>query len=140
MLEFMSTYRYIIIPLTAMAAGQLLKLLTEKIFKRNEKRKTEGLIVAGGMPSSHAMFVFSSFWGFALYEGLTSPITAVSLVIALVVSYDSFNIRYHAGKQAKEINKLAKTHLEEHIGHTLIEVLVSIILSFIYTYIYFKIF
>lgn len=72
-------------------------------------------------------------------EGFSSPIFAVSLILAIVVMYDAAGIRRAAGKQASLLNKIVNTpglssvqvqeRLVEVLGHTPVQVLVGAIIG-----------
>ncbi len=81
----------------------------------------------GGFPSSHAAFVFGLV-GFFLFATGPTYWLYISLVMAIVVSYDAFNVRWFVGEQAKVLNRMnAKVKgykpLQERVGHTFVEVL-----------------
>ncbi|MCI9017080.1 MAG: divergent PAP2 family protein [Clostridia bacterium] len=104
-------------------------LVTTKKF--NFKR----IMGAGGMPSSHSAVVTSLATLIGKYEGINTPIFALSVIFAFVVMYDATGIRRAAGKQAKLLNKIIETpglssiqvqeKLVEVLGHTPVQVLVG---------------
>ena len=61
------------------------------------------------MPSSHSAIVTGLATLIGKYEGVDSPIFAVSLILALVVMYDACGVRRAAGKQAALLNKIIET-------------------------------
>ena len=136
-MEFFSTYKYIIVPLIVWFIIQNYKWISELIItgKLNFKR----IIGAGGMPSSHSALVSTLTTMIGKYEGITTPIFAVSLVFSLIVMYDASGVRRAAGKQAKMLNKIVETpgltnvevgeKLVEVLGHTPIEVIVGVIVG-----------
>jgi acid phosphatase family membrane protein YuiD len=90
---------------------------------------------AGGMPSSHSAVVTSIATLMGKYQGVGSPIFALSLIFAFIVMYDACGVRRAAGKQAKLLNKIIETpgltgmqvseRLVEVLGHTPIQVIVG---------------
>jgi acid phosphatase family membrane protein YuiD len=91
------------------------------------------LTSAGGMPSSHAALVWSLATATGIQEGFSSAVFAVTVVLALVVSYDAAGIRRAAGQHANVINRmidelahghpLREEQLKEILGHSPVEVL-----------------
>lgn len=84
------------------------------------------------MPSSHSAIVTSITALIGKYEGVDTPIFALSLIVALVVMYDACGVRRAAGKQAALLNKIVDTpglttvqvseKLVEVLGHTPVQV------------------
>ena len=81
------------------------------------------------MPSSHTATVVSLCIACLIQEGATSPLFAITLILAIVVIIDALGVRYETGKQAQVINKITKelfsgkmeefnTGLKELVGHT----------------------
>ena len=87
--------KYIYIPFLLWFGIQLFKsiydLVTTKKF--NFKR----IMGAGGMPSSHSAVVAGLATLIGKYEGVGSPIFAVSFIMAFVVMYDACGVRRAAG-------------------------------------------
>ena len=75
------------------------------------------------------------------YQGVDTPIFALSLIMAFVVMYDACGVRRAAGKQAALLNKIIETpgltgvqvseRLVEVLGHTPIQVIVGAIIGVI---------
>jgi uncharacterized protein len=113
--------------------AQLLKVPID--YARTGKTNWALLSSAGGMPSSHSALVWSLATGIGLTEGFTSPIFALTVVVALVISYDAAGIRRAAGQHANVINQLVdelahghplhEEQLKEILGHSPVEVLVG---------------
>ena len=85
----------------------------------------------GGMPSTHNTITSTTFFTIAFGEGLTSPITAVALMVCMVVAIDSIDLRRKMEKHAKlialelgKVNVEAK-NLRTKLGHKPIEVAVG---------------
>lgn len=129
----MESLKYIIIPISAATMSQCIKGLIEifKYKKINFKRFVFGM---GGMPSTHSALVSSVSTIIYLDYGVTS-FFAITFIFSLVVIYDSMGIRYESGKQAKIINEITDSDLEEKIGHKPIEVLIGVLLGIVYTFI-----
>lgn len=127
----MLSLKYIIIPILAAILSQSIKILLEfiKTKKINLNRLIDGM---GGMPSTHSALVSSLSTTIYLEYG-TSPLFAVTLFFSLITMYDSMGIRYESSKQAKIINKIADSNLEENIGHKPIEVLIGAFIGIFFT-------
>jgi acid phosphatase family membrane protein YuiD len=90
------------------------------------------MLDTGGMPSSHTSVVTTLTAGVAVYEGFSSPLFGISLVISLYFVFEATGLRQEVGKQAKVLNEIVdqfrETHhfnaeeLHELIGHTWAEV------------------
>lgn len=130
-----------IVLMTALVAwftAQVLKTITS--FWKLREFRAERLVGAGGMPSSHTSLVVGLTSAVAFHDGLSSPLFAVSAVLAGIVMYDAAGVRRAAGKQAKVINKLVRemrvehtvkeARLKELLGHTPLEVLAGALLGF----------
>ena len=75
------------------------------------------------------------------YQGVDTPIFALSLIMAFVVMYDACGVRRAAGKQAALLNKIIETpgltgvqvseKLVEVLGHTPIQVIVGALIGVI---------
>ncbi len=108
------------------------------------KLELERMYGAGGMPSAHSAFVCSAFMAAARSEGVSSPIFAITFILASVVMYDAMGVRHETGKQAKILNKILDDwlkdedensplykmkKLKEKVGHTPLEVLSGALLG-----------
>jgi len=90
------------------------------------------MLDTGGMPSSHTSVVTTLTAGVAVYEGFSSPLFGISLVISMYFVFEATGLRQEVGKQAKVLNEIVdqfrETHhfnaeeLHELIGHTWAEV------------------
>lgn len=133
------TNKYIYIPLLIWFCIQLFKVIYDLI--TTKKFNFKRIIGAGGMPSSHSAVVTSLATLIGKYEGVGTPIFAISLIIAFVVMYDACGVRRAAGKQAKLLNKLLETpgltgvqvseKLVEVLGHTPIQVFVGALIGLV---------
>ena len=125
--------KYIYIPILLWFFIQSYKVIYDLI--TTKKLNFKRIIGAGGMPSSHSAIVTSITALIGKYEGVDTPIFALSLIVALVVMYDACGVRRAAGKQAALLNKIVDTpglttvqvseKLVEVLGHTPIQSLLS---------------
>ena len=144
----------ILVPVLSWAIAQLNKATIYEI-----KYKTfnlERLFGSGGMPSSHSSTVCALVITIYRMEGLSSPIFALSMVLAMITMYDATGIRRAAGMHAKQINRLRRivdeldeemldkideriddeeddpeetVELKEFLGHTPLEVIFGALLG-----------
>lgn len=131
--------KYIYIPLLLWFFIQLYKVIHDLI--TTKKFNFKRIVGAGGMPSSHSAIVTSLTTLVGRYEGVDSPIFAVSLFFALIVMYDACGVRRAAGKQAAILNKIVQTpgltsvqvseKLVELLGHTPVQVFVGALIGII---------
>jgi len=127
------TNKYIYIPFIVWFCVQLFKVITDLI--TTKKFNFKRIMGAGGMPSSHSAIVTTLATLVGKYEGLETPIFAMSLVFAMIVMYDAAGVRRAAGKQARLLNKIVETpglsgvevqeKLVEVLGHTPLQVIVG---------------
>ncbi len=122
------------IGLAALASGiaaQILKVVVDAIQKKGFKPLR--ILDSGGMPSSHTSVVTTLTVGVAVYEGVTSPLFGISLIISLYFIFEATGLRQEVGNQARVLNEIiekvkAEHHfdtdgLQELIGHTWAEVI-----------------
>lgn len=131
--------KYIYIPFLLWFGIQLFKLIYDLV--TTKKFNFKRIMGAGGMPSSHSAVVVGLATLIGKYEGVGTPIFALSFIVAFVVMYDACGVRRAAGKQAALLNKLVETpgltglqvseRLVEVLGHTPIQVLVGALIGFI---------
>lgn len=125
--------KYIYVPFLLWLAIQIFKVIYDLVTTR--KFNFKRIMGAGGMPSSHSAVVTSLATLMGRYQGVDTPIFAVTLILALVVMYDACGVRRAAGKQAALLNKIVETpgltgvqvseKLVEVLGHTPIQVIVG---------------
>lgn len=137
--EFIHTYRYLVVPFFTWFGIQLFKLIYDLVTKKQFNFKR--LMQSGGMPSSHSAVVVSLTTMVGKTEGITSPLFAVLVIFSTIVMYDAAGVRRAAGKQAKVLNKIVQTpgltgvevseKLIEALGHTPVQVLVGASLGLI---------
>lgn len=133
------TNKYIIIPILLWFGIQTFKLIYDLV--TTKKFNFKRILGAGGMPSSHSAVVTSITTLIGKYQGVETPIFALSLIVALVVMYDACGIRRAAGKQARLLNKIIETpgltrvqvteKLQEVLGHTPTQVFVGALIGII---------
>lgn len=131
--------KYVYVPLLLWFFIQLFKVIYDLI--TTKKFNFKRILGAGGMPSSHSAIVTSLATLIGKYQGVDTPIFAVSLILAAVVMYDACGIRRAAGKQAALLNKIIETpgltglqvseRLVEVLGHTPFQVLVGALIGVI---------
>lgn len=127
-------------------SAQFLKVIIT--FVTTRKINIERFFGSGGMPSSHSALVCSVVVGSAKLLGMSSPIFALALFLALIVMYDAIGVRRQAGEHAKILNKILNELsddikiiisggkfkskdklLKELIGHTPMQVLCGAVLG-----------
>lgn len=131
--------KYIYMPFLLWFGIQLFKLIYDLV--TTKKFNFKRIMGAGGMPSSHSAVVVGLATLIGKYEGVGTPLFALSFIVAFVVMYDACGVRRAAGKQAALLNKLVETpgltglqvseRLVEVLGHTPIQVLVGALIGFI---------
>ena len=131
--------KYIYVPCFLWFGIQLFKLIYDLI--TTKKFNFKRIMGAGGMPSSHSAVVAGLATLIGKYEGVSSPIFALSFIVAFIVMYDACGVRRAAGKQAELLNKLVETpgltgiqvseRLVEVLGHTPVQVFVGALIGVI---------
>lgn len=122
--------RVLICALTAMATAQIIKVPLE--YLRTRRWRWGWLLTTGGMPSSHSSLMVGAANSIGLYFGYDTPMFALAVAVAMIVTYDAAGVRRQAGMHAERINvlfdELLKGHLwdeeelREVLGHTPLEV------------------
>ena len=133
------TNRVFICAMLAWIIGQAVKVPLE--YRQTHKLNWSLLLSTGGMPSSHTAMVTATALSIGLYYGFDSPLFALALVVASVVSYDATGIRRQAGLQAEKINQiieeafsghpLNEKQLTEMLGHSPLEVIGGLLLGIV---------
>ena len=131
--------KYIYVPFFLWFGIQLFKLLHDLV--KTKKFNFKRIMGAGGMPSSHSAVVTGVATLIGKYEGVGTPLFALSFLFAFIVMYDACGVRRAAGKQATLLNKLVETpglsevqvteKLVEVLGHTPVEVFVGAMIGII---------
>ena len=106
---------------------------------REKKFNFKWLIETGGLPSAHASGMCALATSVGLEEGFSSPIFAISLVLALITMFDAQTVRRSVGEQAEILNKMlddlywkrkiGEDKIKEFWGHTPLEVLIGAIMG-----------
>ena len=125
-------WSFIIAVITAQLAKPLYLVLLKK------KIDFSLAIESGGFPSSHTAGAFALCFSIGYREGFTGTLFAISLALAVIISYDAANVRYYAGRNIeltqqliKDVQDLTQTKLSDPIyaskiknvlGHKWIEV------------------
>ena len=133
------TNKYIYIPFLVWLCVQTFKVIYELI--TTKKFNFKRIMGAGGMPSSHSAVVTTLATLVGKYQGVDTPIFAMTLVFAMIVMYDAAGVRRAAGKQAHLLNKIIETpgltnvqvqeKLVEVLGHTPLQVIIGAIIGII---------
>ena len=111
----------------------------------NKDWNWERLFGDGGMPSGHSATVTAMATTAGLEYGLSSPVFAVSAILAIVVMHDAMGVRMEAGKHAKALNELLEmlsstkedpeVKLKELLGHTPLQVCCGAVLGLLIAFI-----
>jgi len=120
--------------------AQILKLPLE--YLRTKQWDWSLLFSTGGMPSSHSAVVTAAAASIGHYSGFDTPLFGLAFAVAMVVIYDSTNIRRQAGFHAQQINRIVQEvftgkvkpvqefrELREVLGHSPVEAVGGIILG-----------
>lgn len=131
--------KFVYVPFLLWFFIQLFKVVYDLV--TTKKFNFKRIIGAGGMPSSHSAVVTGLATLVGKYEGVNTPIFAVSLILAAVVMYDACGVRRAAGKQASLLNKIIETpgltgmevseRLVEVLGHTPVQVFVGALIGIV---------
>jgi acid phosphatase family membrane protein YuiD len=121
----------------AWAIAQFSKTLIH--FVETRRLNLRYLVVAGGMPSSHAAVVVAMATRVGIDAGLSSVDFAIAAIFAAVVMYDAAGVRRAVSLQARVLNRMLsemlaaqrfnEERLLELIGHTPFEVFVGALLG-----------
>ena len=124
---------------SAWALAQLSKVLVVLI--RDRRLNLRLIVESGGMPSSHTATVWALVAAVAMTEGLDSVFFAVSVILAMVVTYDAAGVRQAVSRQSivldriieELVDKRPRSELErnilELIGHTPFQVIAGAMLG-----------
>ena len=104
-------------------------------WNKDKRLDWKELLYDGGMPSTHTVLVVSTATAIYLERGL-SIYFVLSIVLALIVMNDAIKVRWVIQQQSKVMNRLTKGKkgfpvLDEHVGHTPMEVLIGAVFGII---------
>lgn len=132
----------LIAALIAWITAQMLKLPVS--YLRTRRWSWSPLLTVGGMPSSHTALIVGVTNAVGLYFGYSSPLFALGVAVAMIVTYDAAGVRRQAGMHAERINvlfdELLKGHmwdedeLREVLGHTPLEVTAGVLWGLLVTF------
>ena len=121
----------------AWAIAQVSKTILELF--QHRKLVLSRLVSSGGMPSSHSALVTGLATATGRVVGVSSPLFAITVVLASIVMYDAAGVRRAVSIQARILNQMideafqgspmAEKRLRELIGHTPIQVFVGALLG-----------
>jgi hypothetical protein len=134
--------QYLILPLIAGLIAQVVKFF---IKSNHEKFSFKNIVSYSGMPSGHSAMVISLATIIGLGEGWSSPLFAISFILAIIIIRDAVGLRRYLGQHGKILNVLVKDlkeekdspldksypHLLEKIGHTPTQALVGSLIGFL---------
>lgn len=136
-------YYTLVAPFSAIILAQALKPLIHYLMSKELDWKY--LVASGGFPSSHTAGVSAVTLAIGLKQNFSSDLFAVTLIIALVISYDAMNVRYYAGQNIqitqqliRDITEISQIQLDDPIyftkmkdvlGHKWFEVIGGILLG-----------
>ena len=136
-------YYTLVAPFSAIILAQALKPQIHYLMSKELDWKY--LVASGGFPSSHTAGVSAVTLAIGLKQNFSSDLFAVTLIIALVISYDAMNVRYYAGQNIqitqqliRDITELSQIQLDDPIyftkmkdvlGHKWFEVIGGILLG-----------
>jgi acid phosphatase family membrane protein YuiD len=131
------TNKVLLIPICAWALAQLMKFIIALLSGKGFD--LDYLFGPGGMPSSHSAMVSALAISVGIVDGFGSSLFAVSVVLAVIVIYDSAGVRQSVGQQSVILNRIVRElrlrqtrvilekELRELIGHTPIQVIVGVL-------------
>jgi uncharacterized protein len=115
---------YLLAPLIAWVTAGSVKLAISVLRSGRLDWAHVGL---GGLPSNHTAVVSATAVLIGLRDGVTTPLFALALTLALIVIFDALHLRREVGAHAVALNHLfgsdvKRPRLREHIGHQRVEV------------------
>ncbi|HZR42233.1 MAG TPA: divergent PAP2 family protein [Ktedonobacteraceae bacterium] len=129
--------RVLLASFLAWAIAQVSKTILELF--QHRKLVLSRLVSSGGMPSSHSALVTGLATATGRLVGVSSPLFAITVVLASIVMYDAAGVRRAVSIQARILNQMideafqgspmAEKRLRELIGHTPIQVFVGALLG-----------
>jgi len=129
--------KLIVVALLSWFFSQLIKIVRDII--KEKKIDLRLFLATGGLVSSHCAAVSALATSIGKNFGWTSPLFAISVVLAAIVISDAIGLRQEAGKQAEVLNNIIEDlyqkrgikmeKLKELLGHTAREVFLGILLG-----------
>ncbi len=139
MLQELLSNKVLYASLTAWLLAQILKVPIDYMI--SHKWNWSLLLQAGGFPSSHTSLVVATAFSAGLNYGFDTPIFALALAVAMIISYDASGVRRQAGLQAQKLNviinelfkgrPISESQLKEVLGHTHRQVIGGAVLGLI---------
>ena len=135
MLHDLITNWVLIIALCAWMLAQLVKLLVA--LAQGKGLDLSFFISSGGMPSAHSAMVCALATAVGMRDGFGSAYFAITVILALVVTYDAAGVRQSVGQQSVVLNRIIlelkrkepmikiEADLRELMGHTPFEVYIG---------------
>jgi uncharacterized protein len=119
MIILLASFYQILAAVVANFIAQILKPFT-RYFRKGDF-DLRRIFSSGGTPSSHTAAVSALTVAVGLTEGLDSSLFAVTLVLALITTYDAINVRYYAGKNIEVTKALIEELKSAKIGTKLFQ-------------------
>lgn len=141
MLHDLITNWVLIIALCAWMLAQLVKLLVALV--QGKGLDLSFFISSGGMPSAHSAMVCALATAVGMRDGFGSAYFAITVILALVVTYDAAGVRQSVGQQSVVLNRIIlelkrkepmikiEADLRELMGHTPFEVYIGAALGIV---------
>ena len=141
MLHDLITNWVLIIALCAWMLAQLVKLLVALV--QGKGLDLSFFISSGGMPSAHSGMVCALATAVGMKDGFGSAYFAITVILALVVTYDAAGVRQSVGQQSVVLNRIIlelkrkepmikiEADLRELMGHTPFEVYIGAALGIV---------
>ena len=135
MLHDLITNWVLIIALCAWMLAQLVKLLVALV--QGKGLDLSFFVSSGGMPSAHSAMVCALATAVGMKDGFGSAYFAITVILALVVTYDAAGVRQSVGQQSVVLNRIIlelkrkepmikiEADLRELMGHTPFEVYIG---------------
>jgi len=133
------TNEVLIIPICIWALAQTLKMVIAVI--KGNGFELGYLVSSGGMPSAHSAMVSALAIAVGMTNGFGSTLFGISVILALIVMYDSAGVRQSVSQQSGVLNRIVhelrlrqprvvwEADLRELVGHTPFQVIVGAVLG-----------
>ena len=137
------TTLYFLIPLLVGLATQFSKRFFNNSWHPEMHDKIRHLPHYGGMPSAHTAFAFSMLTLVGYVSGISSPLFAVAVVMAVVILDDALRMRIFLGRHGEALVRLISLlpkkeqklfpPLEKQLGHKPIEAIAGAAIGVVLT-------